>query len=331
MTLPDPNTVPSGQIVQPQGDVQMQNLVHQPQQQYSHTVPTMQYQQQTQVQQHQITFRHQNMVMPGQQMGGSGLTLLIYGILGTWKTSFAAQFPGVIFLSPMLEGGDDALSWVPYLYGVPLPPVIQIQTVAQFTEVVHQIVNQYERTGIKTVVIDSTTVLQRLWIYETLAKRWGDPKMAKKIAKQGAEEAYMVQRDWGLLAGWMNANMTLLHNTKLNVIWTCLAKTKYEKNSRGESYIVGFDPHLTGETREMLPAQCKMVMWAEKVVKTDMNNITHMYVQPVFHTSPTPMSKDWVRHKYGLAFPEGQLVDPEWGDVPTYRALYSRIGNFIYQ
>ena len=86
---------------QPQGDMVLQGHVPQAQQQLSHYVSTMQYLQQQQIQQSRITFRDQNMVMPGQQGPTTGLTLFLYGDLGTWKTSFCVQFPGVIFLSPM--------------------------------------------------------------------------------------------------------------------------------------------------------------------------------------------------------------------------------------
>jgi hypothetical protein len=78
-----------------------------------------------------------------------------------------------------------------------------------------------------------------------------------------------------------------------------------------------------------LPAMCKMIIYAQKDIKADMANPGMMVSNPVFRTAPTYLAK-LPRHKYGNAFPEGRLVDPQYGDIATFGAVASRIGNFIY-
>ncbi len=44
-----------------------------------------------------------------------GMTVLLYGPPGSRKTTWAAQWPGVLFLSIASEGGDDALKMYPQI------------------------------------------------------------------------------------------------------------------------------------------------------------------------------------------------------------------------
>ena len=52
-------------------------------------------------------------------------------------------------------------------------------------------------------------------------------------------------------------------------------------------------------------------------------------VRPIFWTVPNDKSIGSVGHRFAFAFEEGKLVDPELGDIPTFRAVYNRIYSHI--
>jgi hypothetical protein len=182
-------------------------------------------------------------------------------------------------------------------------------------------------------VVDSVTYYVDMWIAELMALRYKDPKIRQQMEIKGGHAASMTMRDWGLLAMHIRDLAMKLHNTKMNIIWIALEKeVKESDNQGGSARLVAVEPYIKGETALKLPGMCKMVIHAHKDLKPDPNVMGRMYVQPVYYTSPNYLTK-LVRHKYGNAFPEGKLVDPDpqFGDFPTFRALQSRIGNFIYQ
>jgi hypothetical protein len=266
---------------------------------------------------------------PGQTVT-QGVTVFVYGAPGTRKTTFAGQWPKPVVLSVGAEGGDDALAMLHSIYGVPVPPVYRITTCKQMVEKVDYIVANYKKNDWNTIVVDSVTFYADLWITELMELRMDQPKIKAKVEKEGGEATSMAMRDWGLLAMHLKMLATKLHNTPLNVIWTALEKENREQNeAQGISAITSIDPAIKGEMAMKLPAMCKMIIYAQKDIKADMANPGMMVSNPVFRTAPTYLAK-LPRHKYGNAFPEGRLVDPQYGDIATFGAVASRIGNFIY-
>jgi hypothetical protein len=121
-----------------------------------------------------------------------------------------------------------------------------------------------------------------------------------------------------------------LHKTPLNIIWTSLEKEIKENNeTQGTSRIVAVEPYLRGESAIKLPGMCKMIIHAHKEMKPDQKAPGRMFTQPVYYTSPNFLTK-LVRHKYGNAFTEGRLIDSQYGDLPTFRAIWERVGRFVY-
>jgi hypothetical protein len=229
------------------------------------------------------------------------------------------------------EGGDDALAMLPHLYGLPTPPVWRITTCAQFDAKIDLICANHRQMDINTVIVDSTTFLADMWMTELIINRLKQPKIQAKVEKEGGSTTSMAQRDWGLLAMYLKTKVNQLHSTPLNVIWTALDKENRENNeAQGISWVRSIDPAIKGEMSTKLPAMCKMIIYAQKETRADLQNPGKMLTYPVFHTSPTSLA-NLPRHKYGDMFPEGKLVDPQYGEVPTYNAIASRIGNFIYR
>jgi len=256
--------------------------------------------------------------IPGVTQGKIGMTVMLYGPLGTLKTTWAAQWPSPLFYSIGAEGGDDALALVPHYTGLPRPPAYQITSVDMMQKKLTALVRNYERWGIKTVVLDSITFYSDMWIREAFERK-----------SRAGKTPEMTFRDWGLLESHITKEVAqTLHRTNLNVIWIALAKEDSTTSADGSRSISDIRPHIQGATKDKLPAMCKMVIYADKKLVADTQVPGRMIAQPVYYTSPSMQSKT-VRHKYGPLFPEGHLVDPEYGTWPTFRALDSRIGQFI--
>lgn len=271
--------------------------------------------------------------IPGQaDSNKQGLTIFLFGDVGTWKTSFAGTFPKPVFFSIGPEGGDDALAMLPDLYGVPVPRSYHIRSTSMMRQKVEAVCRDYKEMDINTAVIDSTTYYVDMWVAELMEFRYKDPKVRKRMENQGVNSSAMTMRDWGLLAMHVRDLAMRLHKTELNVIWTSLEKPiKENDENMGTSRIIAVEPYIRGETFIKLPGMCKMIIHAQKEMKPMPNAPGRMFVQPVYYTAPNYMTK-MIRHKYGNRFPEGKLVqpDPQYGDIPSFGAVHAKISEFIY-
>jgi hypothetical protein len=271
---------------------------------------------------------------PGHGAVKQGVTVFLFGGVGTWKTTFAGTWPKPLFLSVGPEGGDDALAMLPDLYNVAAPPCYHVTGTKMMVDKVERIVRDYKTMDINTVVVDSVTYYVDMWIAELLGIRMHDPKVRKRMDKLGVDATSMTMRDWGLLAMHIRDIAMKLHKTELNVIWVALEKEiKENDEQQGTSRVVAVEPYIRGETHVKLPGMCKMIIHAHKDMKPDTNPAAmgRMRVQPIYYTSPNWLTKS-VRHKYGASFAEGKLVDPDpnYGDFPSFRAIQARIGKFVY-
>lgn len=262
-----------------------------------------------------------DLYVPGKSARKQGMTIFLYGLLGTIKTTWAGTWPSPVVLSAGQEGGDDSLELLPELWGVNAPPVYHIHSTAQMRSKVNYIVQSYMQYGWKTVIIDSVSFYMDTYMREVIMQY-----------QRAGKDPQMQQRDWGFMESHIIKELAqALHATQLNVIWISLAREKLSKKDRqGDSYVESIVPMISGATGIKLPSMCKMVIFADKQLVMSPDG-TKMIPQPIYRTSPTEMTKDLVRHKYGNTFSEGHLVDPEYGTWPTFRAIDSKIGQFIYR
>lgn len=260
-----------------------------------------------------------DLVIPGQSAPNHGVTVFLFGGVGTIKTTWAGTWPSPVFLSAGQEGGDDSLALLPRLYGIDTPPIYHIDSTKKMRDKVEYICRTYQQYGWKTVVIDSTTFYMDIYIREVI-----------NVYQNKGMPPQMQQRDWGFLEAHLCKELAQrLHETKLNVIWISLQKEKWSRpDKQGETFLEGVAPAMQGTAGVKLPAMCKFIIYADKQLVPD--GTGKMVSRPIFRTAPTLQAKD-VRHKYGDLFPEGHLVDPEFGSWPTFRAMDSRIGQFIYK
>jgi len=274
---------------------------------------------------------HPDLRVPSIDLDVGGFTLFIFGGQGTRKTTGAGLFPNPLFLSCGPEGGDDALTQFPALYGRPIPPIFRVTSVQHMTNYVNWIVTSAKQAGFCTIVVDSITFYIDMWISEELKKR----------QLPNGELPQMRKPDWGALETHLVRNLAMkLHGTGLNIIWLALEKRITESNEKdGTSRLVGVEPLFTGGARLKIPALCKMFVHAENFLEPNPNAMGRSITIPNWWVSPTNLNKD-IRHKYGNSFPEGKLVAPPpafygvqtlpQGFFDPFGAIYSRIGNLVY-
>jgi hypothetical protein len=275
-------------------------------------------------------YQDADLAFPGSDAIRRGVTMLLFGGIGTWKTSFAGCWPKPIFLSVGVEGGDDALAMLPELYGIQPPPVYQITSAEMMLEKITRIVRDYKTMDVNTVVIDSITLYQDMWISQLMERKYANnERVQKKVKESGGGAAIMEMQDWGLLEMHVRDMVVRLHNTGLNVLWLALEKEniKTDPNS-GARNIVGVNPAIRGGMNGKLCAMSKMVVWASKK-QMILPGTTQMQTIPQYYTSPTPLAPI-LRHKYGLRFGNGMIADPDYGTKPTFKAVWDQIADFIY-
>jgi len=267
---------------------------------------------------------------PGQGVVKQGITMFLYGGWGTWKTSFAGTFPKPVFLSVGTEGGDDALGLLPELYNIATPPTYHISGAAMMKQKVEYIAANYKALDYNTVVVDSIGFYTDLWVAELMDMRYRDPKIRARIEATGGAATIMDMRDWGVLAMHLRDLAVRLHNTSMNIIWIAGAKEVKEHNSQqGSTRVVAVEPLLQGQMAVKLPGMCKMIVYAASELVPDPNVPGRNKILPTFYTSPNYLARV-VRHKYGNAFPEGRIADPDYYNLPTFRVFYERVGKYMY-
>lgn len=190
----------------------------------------------------------------------------------------------------------------------------------------------YLQYGWKTVVVDSISFYVDLWISERLRGQQALVDIGQKTKPKDGVDVGLRPKDWGDIEQHICKGLAQkLHGTRMNVIWIALAKETYSHgdDAGGGRTLMSVDPLLQGQSSLKLPALCKMIINAEKTFQFDIRTNRSVAV-PVYYTTPSSIAR-LPRHKYGNAFPEGKLIDPEYGTWPTFRAMDSRIGQFIYK
>lgn len=274
---------------------------------------------------------HPGIKYPGATAPTNGMTVMVIGPIGTWKTTFCGTWPSPVFLSCGSEGGDDSLGLLPSIWNIPVPPTFPISSVAQMKEMLTFVVQNAKMFGWKTVVIDSATFYIDTWIQDCITLRYNELSAKRSLRASEEFQLQMTQQDWGLLEYHIMKEMVgILHNSRLNVIWTALPKDKTAPDGKGGRYTVERLPDISGASGRKLPGVCKLVLWAELEPVMDPNRPGEIRMIPKYYTRPpNPMIKI-VRHRYGPnVFPYGYLVDPQYGAVPTFNAVDSQIGSFI--
>lgn len=274
-----------------------------------------------------------------------GMTVLLFGPPGSQKTSWSAQWPGVLFLSIAAEGGDDALKLYPAVaqhlmeksqlkecppvFNTAKPPRILIHSAKQFADAIDQICSNFKQWGVCTVVVDSLTYLIDLWIDDFIQHQSRKGGWRQQVERRGGEA--LGPAEWGYLNMFLRSPRVKLGNCGLNVIWTCLQREIFEQGAAinmAEPEIKEIVPAITGQTKIKLPGACKLWIHAEPTKIQHPEALGRMMIQPTFWTASSP--KVSLRHKYWMKFPKGRLDDPEWGNYPTFRAVWYELHEYIY-
>jgi hypothetical protein len=291
--------------------------------------------------------------------GGRGVTVFLTGHPGSRKSTWAAGWPAPVFLTLANEGGDDSLityptlaqwlmqnskwqeqghpfSGMPPVANVSRPPNFEIKSYSELDKYVDQICQNHKAWGIRTVVVDGLNYLVDQWIEDTIRLRetQGGAKgeaWAKQVRTKGGE--VMGPQEWGMLNLFLNGVRVRLGALGLNVIWTCHQLDHYKSSPTNimERTLEFSEPMLSGRNRITLPGSCKMIIQAdlEMVPSLDPKKMGSYEPKITYRTAPTRTMK-MIRHKYGFAFPQGHLVDPEFGpNMPTFRAVWAELHPFI--
>lgn len=287
--------------------------------------------------------------IPGVEYGSATnkrMRIFLMGDLGTWKTTWCAQWPSPLFISIQSEGGDDALVKYPEVaikllsdskekgllepppvFNVARPPSKEIRSPIELQNFVDEIVKNYKNWGIATVIIDSITYFVKAWI---AAHTSGRRKTQKAKLEAGTVELMRIS-DWGMLESVLNDIRIKLFNTDLNVIFTSIDKEIYETDPTNmmKRDLVGIEPMIPGAAKKVLAGATKVLIWAEKQLVMHPHNPTAKQMQPIYRTDPTALVKT-LRHKYFNVFEKGYLEDPVLGTIPTFRSFWQELGQFIY-
>ncbi len=272
-----------------------------------------------------------------------GMTVLIYGHPGTFKTTWAAQWPGVVFLSIASEGGDDALKLYPEIakslcersqmkdcppvFNTARPPRISIHSDVQLIEEVEKICLHHKEWHVCTVVVDSLSYLIDLWVDNFVERaEKNDPNWRRRVDKQGGE--LLGPKEWGYLNMYLRSLRVKLSNQGLNVIWTCIQRDYFKQVNQNEQVLEKSEPAITGQTKVKLPGMCKIHINAVREKIPHPTAMGRMIIQPKFYTAPDAYTD--MRHKYWTKFPAGYLKDPEFDSLPTFRAMWAELYEYIY-
>lgn len=122
---------------------------------------------------------------------------LIYGRNGTGKTTLASTYPKPIILIDFKDEGTESIT------DEDVDEVFEAGSILE-TEDAYWYCEALAKQGkLGTVILDTTTAMQRIFVEEVAA----ESKNAKKGKKAG-EWGSMTQKDWGKVSGQMNSWIT---------------------------------------------------------------------------------------------------------------------------
>lgn len=183
------------------------------------------------------------------------LATIVYGPPGVGKTSFAAQFPGVVFVHDDDEDGILDLME----YGIVQPPLKTV-SVNNFNALMDTVsgtkLASLIKTGMKTLVIDSLTSMELLcfrhhcqkyfqnnWSDTGFFAFWKGPKNAAKT-------------DW---MDFINA-LSLVQQEGVNVIMLAHSQVKPYSNPTGPDYD-RFTPYLDKECWQAIHRWAQLILF----------------------------------------------------------------------
>jgi len=164
-----------------------------------------------------------------------GLGLVIYGIPGIGKTSFAAQFPGPVQFFSMKESGFDDLNDVGEI-----PEWCSNENLLSW----ESFIVQFRKCTAKTIVIDSLSGFQQL-LFRYVTDKFYDGDVKKFSAYYNGprtDAPAVLDREWEALA-------TAKRNMGCHIILLGHAKTDMIPNALGTDYqahIVDLDKGIGG-------------------------------------------------------------------------------------
>lgn len=321
------------------------------------------------------------------------VSVLIFGVPKTGKSTWAYMWPAPVVINIMTEGGNAALDTYPqvaqYLISqskdLTIPPVFNQSAPPRFDiyfsgyasdpanirnfpphhclkNALDMVREKREEWGIATVVLDSVGFLERLWFVDLMSYRYAKivgKKQApaaiqamlkaqggggksynpgEKWAEDAAEQGGVIfeQRDYGLLSNFHTEIQEKMNAFPCNRIVIGHEKDKLRdvKNSQGR--VVGQEKDktvvaLTGASVWSAPAAADLVIQATAQFQTVGRGpaIGRKELVRTYYTSPDEYTAGTVGHRFAFAFPKGKLQDPEFGDMPTFRAVYYAIHEHI--
>jgi len=284
--------------------------------------------------------------IPGVTYGGTpkGLSIFLWGPSGTWKTTFAAGMPRPFFISVGAEGGDDSLDTFPRVAehynsrttrtDVPpylnweRPPSVEVKTRKQVEQTIQSLVQNFRQWNVATVVVDSLTFLTDMWFDEYLRWKYRTNPSYRSLVDESRGGLFTDMADFGLLNNWLRSLWVPLTSAGLNTVFTALETEVRKGVKQGETRLEAILPMLSGKGGSIkLPAAMKLHI--HTVPETVFQGGQSM-VRPVYYTAPHRHEVKFCRHRFFDAFPQGRLVDPEWPDLPTPRAVYMALKEHIY-
>lgn len=183
-----------------------------------------------------------------------GLGLIIYGIPGIGKTSFAAQFPGPIQFYSMKESGYDDLNDVGEI-----PDWCSNENILSW----ESFVVQFKKCTAKTIVVDSLSGFQQL-LFRYVTEKYYDGDVKKFSAYYNGprtDAPAVLEREWENVAA-------AKRNLGTHVILLGHAKTDTVPNALGTDYlahIVDLDKGVGGIVNKWAQAILFMALDIEAV------------------------------------------------------------------
>jgi hypothetical protein len=160
-----------------------------------------------------------------------------------------------------------------------------------------------------------------------LQARYKEPYWRDKYEKG---EEIITQRDWGSLGNFLMNSRIKLTSEGLNIVWISLVKEYFKIDPKSQDRSLDHvELMIPGRNQQLLAGACDMHIYAEKRWVAHQTALGRNVMQPIYWVASSPKVK-WVRHRFGYRFPDGKLMDPEWGDLPTFRALWVALHDHIY-
>jgi phage nucleotide-binding protein len=245
-------------------------------------------------------------------------SFVLYGRSGSGKTTLSSTFPGPILYCNIRDNGTDSIADVK---GIRVFEIDDLEDLEDLRMWLRKNRKAIAKGKYKTLVLDTMTQLQELYVEQVAANK----KKKSKLDRKPGEWGSMAKGDWGDVASEMKGLIIELRNLPMNVVFIAQDRTfnfDDDSGSIDDQLVPEIGPRLMPSVASTLNAAVSVIACTfvrrriikKKSKEKPFKTITKEKIEYCLRIGPSPIFTTKVRKPKDVEAPEF-IVDPTYDDI----------------